>query len=251
MGSLYRMVFRTILLLSLILAAPPVYAEAPKSCVTYLRSLLLGDSVQFEGKTLYVTNVSDLRPTQMAIGQFQVEKKKAALRKLLKDPKKLDAFLIRNPEPTVIGPGGKLYIIDHHHLGRALSELGVNKCYRVVVDDLSNLSEDDFWRTMLDKRWAYPYDGNGKGPYSVARLPASVSDLEDDPYRSLAGMVRRAGGFEKSAVPFAEFIWANFFRTRIKLKKGDKNFEKALFQAMKLAHSREAEALELPGYISE
>ena len=50
---------------------------------------------------------------------------------------------------------------------------------------------------------------------TVAELPASIDGLQDDPYRALAGCVREARGFAKVALPYVEFIWADFLRRRI------------------------------------
>jgi hypothetical protein len=47
-------------------------------------------------------------------------------------------------------------------------------------------------------------------------LPKSIDKLMDDPFRSLAGELRRAGGFAKDTTPFSEFLWANFLRRRMK-----------------------------------
>ncbi len=41
-------------------------------------------------------------------------------------------------------------------------------------------------------------------------LPKTVAKLVDDPFRSLAGELRRAGGYAKDAEPFSEFLWADF-----------------------------------------
>lgn len=59
----------------------------------------------------------------------------------------------------------------------------------------------------------------GGGPLNVSRLKKRLQDLQNDPCRSLAWYVRkRFGYFKDSANPiFAEFKWANFFRTRIQL----------------------------------
>lgn len=46
-------------------------------------------------------------------------------RKMAKGPAKLQEFLKANPVPCVVGPGGTLYLIDHHHLARALYNLGI------------------------------------------------------------------------------------------------------------------------------
>jgi hypothetical protein len=70
--------------------------------------------------------------------------------------------------------------------------------------------------------------------------------LKDDPFRSLAGELRRAGGFAKDTTPFSEFLWVDFFRRKIKRKKIEADFAGAMVQALLLARSQEAEYL--PGW---
>lgn len=38
------------------------------------------------------------------------------------------------------------------------------------------------------------------------KLPASLADLPDDPFRSLAALVRKAGGYAKTRTPYSEFM---------------------------------------------
>jgi hypothetical protein len=73
-----------------------------------------------------------------------------------------------------------------------------------------------------------------------------VTDLIDDPYRSLAGELRRAGGFAKDTTPFSEFLWANFLRQRIKRKLIERDFDRAMERALALAKSTDAGYL--PGW---
>jgi hypothetical protein len=73
-----------------------------------------------------------------------------------------------------------------------------------------------------------------------------VTEMSDDPYRSLAGELRNAGGYAKDATPFSEFLWADFLRPRIPASKIAKSFAKALEQAKTLAHTPEARYL--PGW---
>jgi hypothetical protein len=77
-------------------------------------------------------------------------------------------------------------------------------------------------------------------------IPKSVSDLVDDPFRSLAGELRRAGGFAKETTPFSEFLWADFLRRRMKRKAVEGDFSRALEKALQLAKSNEANYL--PGW---
>jgi hypothetical protein len=91
----------------------------------------------------------------------------------------------------------------------------------------------------------HPYDAEGhRRDYS--EIPKRITDLVDDPFRSLAGELRRMGGFAKDTTPFSEFLWADFLRRRLKRKFVEKEFVKAKAQAFKLAKS--ADANYLPGW---
>jgi hypothetical protein len=85
---------------------------------------------------------------------------------------------------------------------------------------------------------------DGRCPYDD--MPESVNDLTDDPYRSLAGALKRVGGYAKDKAPFSEFRWADFLRRRITRELVEHNFGRALALAMNLAQSTEAAAL--PGW---
>ena len=77
-------------------------------------------------------------------------------------------------------------------------------------------------------------------------LPRHVGKLIDDPYRSLAGELRRSGGYAKSEAPYTEFLWADFFRGRIKRPVVEGKFDKAIAKALVLARSPDASYL--PGF---
>ena len=102
---------------------------------------------------------------------------------------------------------------------------------------------------MREKNYVYLYDNQGRGPLEVEKLPKKVTELTDDPYRSLAWEVRNRGGFQKTMAAFAEFQWANFFRKRIEIGRKVKDFEKAVKIGLKISHS--VEAKKLPGYTPE
>ena len=63
----------------------------------------------------------------------------------------------------------------------------------------------------------------------------TVAKLIDDPFRSLAGELRRAGGFAKDTTPFSEFLWADFLRRRVERKTVEAHFQHALEKALELA----------------
>jgi hypothetical protein len=79
-------------------------------------------------------------------------------------------------------------------------------------------------------------------------LPNDIRGLADDPYRSLAWLVRKEGGYLNSDEPFAEYKWANLFRRRRLLEsKGRRGLVRAVKQSLDLARSPAARRL--PGYI--
>ena len=187
--------------------------------------------------------IAELRPTQMTVGYREVAEKRRRWRAYDGDKKR--EFLGAHQIPTVLGPKKRHYVVDHHHLSRALLEEGVKDVLVTVIADLHHLEKDAFWTVCDHKSWVYPYDAEG-----VRRdfddLPKTIADLEDDPFRSLAGELRRAGGFAKDTTPFSEFLWADFLRRNIKEKRVENDFSAALEKAMALAKSKEAGYL--PGW---
>jgi hypothetical protein len=193
--------------------------------------------------TLSPVRIADLRPTQMTVGFREVEEKRQAWR--ARSGKKESAYLGSHMIPVVAGPKGRLYVTDHHHMARAMHEVGVADILVNVISDLSALEKDSFWVVMDCRGWCHPYDGNGVRQ-DFSAIPATIADLVDDPFRSLAGELRRAGGFAKDVTPFSEFLWADFLRHRMKRRAVEKDFGTALADALKLAKGKDAGYL--PGW---
>ncbi|HEX4197418.1 MAG TPA: ParB-like protein [Caulobacteraceae bacterium] len=187
--------------------------------------------------------IKSLRPTQMSLGLREVEEKRREWRE--RGGEKGSEYLGRHMIPVVIGPKGRRYLIDHHHLARALEDEGVKDVLVNVVADLSNLAPAEFWIFLDNRGWCHPYDCDGQRRDFDA-IPSTVAEMKDDPFRSLAGNLRRTGGYAKDEAPFSEFIWADFLRRRLKRKGVEKNFVKALGEALTLAKSQEANYL--PGW---
>ena len=196
---------------------------------------------------LHECNVDGLHPTQITVGMIEVAEKRERLAAMGHHERK--EFLKAHAIPAVIGPNGEMYLTDHHHLARALSDGGHDKGFFMVEADLSACNLADFWKTMGERQWVHPIDQHGR-LQAISDLPLRIGGLVDDPYRSLAGFVREAGGFGKTLAAFEEFQWATFFRSRIALgAHPDRSaFEAALAQALALAHTPAAKAL--PGYIA-
>ena len=194
--------------------------------------------------TLQPVAIDSLRPTQITVGMREVEEKRKRLRKQKKGTK-ISEFMGHHMIPVVLGPKKRHYVIDHHHLSLALHKEGLRDVFVTVVLDLSALELDDFWSVLDHKSLVYPYDDNGRRR-DFSDIPKLVTQLKDDPYRSLAGELRRAGGFAKEVTPFSEFLWADFFRRRIKRKLIEGDFAAAMERALHFAKSEEAEYL--PGW---
>jgi hypothetical protein len=183
--------------------------------------------------------ILDLRPTQITVGMHEVKAKCKRWR--ASGSKNAETFLGKHMIPVIHGPKDRYYIIDHHHLARALHDEGVKNVAVTVVANLSKLDIDSFWYVMDHHDWTHPFVEGRRRPY--IDLPKSVDKLIDDPFRSLAGELRRADGFAKDTTPFSEFLWANFLRQRIKRTAVETDFEHALEKALQLAKSVEANYL--------
>lgn len=192
---------------------------------------------------LLTVELQHVHPTQLTVGMREVQDKRDEWRQL-KRKARID-LLASHWFPGVVGPGQRPYIVDHHHLGLALLEEGVKHVFVLVLKDLSWVTLPHFWRVMDMHQWVHPYGADGqRHPYDT--VPPQLTALQDDPYRSLAGELRRAGGYAKDATPFSEFLWADFLRARIDLQQLRSDFDKALKRALKLAHGQDARYL--PGW---
>ncbi len=193
--------------------------------------------------TVNEVEIAELRPTQMTVGLHEVAAKRRQWREAKTD-KRLK-ILGRHAVPTVIGPKGRFYVVDHHHLARALMDEGEKTLQVYILSDLSQVEKAAFWTVLDNSGWCHAYDHKGRR-CELSDVPKSLADMADDPYRSLAGQLRRSGGFAKTDKPFSEFIWADFLRRRIDHDAVSSDFAGALVKALELARGDEARYL--PGW---
>jgi hypothetical protein len=190
--------------------------------------------------------IADLHPTQITLGLREVAEKRRRWRARTRrgeicDPQPVVA-------PVVLGPAGTPYLIDRHHLLRAVSEEGVGEVHVLPVADFSAMSPEAFWRTLDAHGWCHPYDAQGcRRPFGD--IPEAIAELADDPYRSLASALRRAGGFRKKPTPYSEFAWADFLRHRVSSEVLAADFDAALRRALVIAGT--SGACDLPGWSRE
>jgi hypothetical protein len=188
--------------------------------------------------------IERLRPTQATHGLREVEKKTRDYKALAGHD--LAMAIAEKPIPYVIGPDGDAFAIDHHHVAAALWAAGIKEVPVVLVADLSSLDRAQFWLTLENRRWAWPYDANVRR-IAFGAMPKHVYELEDDPYRSIAGLVREAGGYEKTTVPLEEYRWADLFRAFIPTPATDDEFDAAVRRGIDIARSELA--IGLPGFL--
>jgi len=192
---------------------------------------------------LLSAKLKHLRPTQMTLGFREVRYRRRIWKSIGKQAR--EHLLASHWFPAVRAPDGHFYIVDHHHLGRALLEEDVAHVKLILLKNLSKMPTRDFWTFMDHHQWVHPYNATGRR-CAFASVPNRLEKLTDDPYRSLAAEVRRHGGFAKEIMPYAEFLWANYYRGVIPQALLQHQWRKAMAQAMALAHSGATE--HLPGW---
>jgi hypothetical protein len=196
------------------------------------------------------TRILDLKPMQIPVGMIEVQDKARALRDM--KHKEADAWLLEHSVPVLEDYKGRERPVDHHHEARAAWEADIDEAYsHRYFDDalhakIKALDRGQFYAVTGAMGLFYDRDQFGAGPHDPNHLPEDVRGMADDPYRSLAGAVRKRGGYDKSPLPFAEFRWARYFRENIKTYPTRADFDKAVAEALAIAHDPAAK--DLPGY---
>jgi autotransporter-associated beta strand protein len=140
---------------------------------------------------LYAVSVDSLLPTQMNEGLTEVDYKAAGF-DLISSASALQADLLGDIEPVVIGPGGKLYLTDGHHTFTALEDSiwgpSDPTVYVNVIANYSNLTTAQFFALMQSENLLLPL--NDGVPEAVddatgAPIPTSLTGLTSDVYRGL------------------------------------------------------------------
>ena len=189
-------------------------------------------------------DIDALHPTQLTLGLKEVERRAALMRDL--SGRELRALLEAKVVPYVIGPGRRLYMIDHHHLCRALVSVGHDT---VLLGperaDWSALDLKDFWHRMEGEGLCWPIDVEGNRRPCV-KIPRHVRELTDNPWRTLARGVR-GKAYSNEDTPFQEFMWGNYYRSFMTTRLLEADIVLAEKLAVKL--SRLDEAQDLPGYL--
>jgi len=171
--------------------------------------------------TLCFLKPIDFSPTQFMIGYDLAYQKQKEIESF--DKKKLEKYLMKNTIPVVIGPGNKFFMTDHHHHCRAMYDANINSELKVLIANVthnwSDLDKNKFWPQMLQYGFYWPYESLGKGPLDPMYLPHHINNIPDDPYRSLVGNLINVGSIDDTTIPFAGYMWSNYFREKIVILK--------------------------------
>jgi hypothetical protein len=156
-----------------------------------------------------------LRPLQGAVGLGEVAKK---VKDISDDLAKERRDLANDPIKVVQGPGSDLFVVDHHHGALAWLKAGYTAGSCQFLDVKLPSEPDAFFAAADGQKLARLKDENG-ATIAPDRLPKTLGAEPDDPYRTLAWLVRKADGFCRAlmdpAPPFAEFAWADWLRPRL------------------------------------
>ena len=187
--------------------------------------------------------IDALHPTQGGVGQIQVDETQATLAGM--SAKQLDKLMKKKEIPVVIAPDGSYWLVDRHHLTKALWQQGVKDARVKVIGRLQDKA--NFWSQMQNNHWAWLKDEKGQ-PLTPEQLPTRIDQLPDYPYRTLAGLLQDAGYFRKDKqVYFVEFAWVSWLGKQMQWMPVDNsNLAARLQQAKRLACG--SDASDLPGY---
>jgi hypothetical protein len=197
-------------------------------------------------------NIKELIPTQFTVGFEQVKEKEQKMSKMNKN--ELESYLQKKFVPVIKGPQNYFYIIDHHHLTMAAQNLKLKHLYYKIINDFSMLNENEFWNEMKNNKyiWLYDDDGNNLDLNTYVHLkPKHIENLQNDAFRSLAGIIRKKGAYNKVNVPFSEFVWANYLRSEISDLKNDAIIIENKIIDLAIDLSKDKKAKNLPGYIKK
>lgn len=176
--------------------------------------------------------IKDLHPTQFSLSFLEVDHKVNEFLSLLKEGK-FDYYQKEKSVPVVKGKN-HYFCIDRHHSIMACHQMGIQEVHCHLIQDWSDLQHDEFWKKMEESNLCFLYDNQNK-KQDPEKLKKHVSQLDNDPYRSLAFLLRYNRILTKDeTIPFVEFKWAQFLRKYVKIRFWDFSLNQAFKDAKKV-----------------
>jgi hypothetical protein len=194
-------------------------------------------------KQLLEVPVARLQPTQLCIGLAEVRHRRADFAgESAKDRRR---YLRSKPVPLVRGAAGGLWMLDRHHRLSGLIAVDPDaSAFGYVALELNLEDRQEVLEALLHRGWLYLYDARGQGPQPPERLPTGLHDLLDDPYRSLVWALKQEKLIKAAPlIPFHEFRWGAWLRSRNLPPFSSLRLESALPAARALVRSRAASHL--------
>ncbi len=200
-------------------------------------------------------NTAELAPTQATIGGFEVTLK--ADRFKLMSRSAIDGYLREKRDkgkPAMVVKGlHRYFVVDGHHtLSAILTATEPRELDLALRADLSDISDEErFWARMAEEGFMH---GRGLGkPVSPHDFPDRLLHLVDDPFRSIAWLIRKMGAFDDLKQPYQEFRIADFLREHMVFEPvAYHEYETACLRAFELMRSETAmnwaEEHSLPGF---
>jgi hypothetical protein len=187
--------------------------------------------------------IASLRPTQMCVGMAEVCSRQNDFQ--AESSRERRDYLGSKPVPLVRGGDGTIWMVDRHHRLRALLELMPEAtAYGYVALELAASEPAAVLADLRERGWLYLYNGRGLGPHHPSALPTTLLGLEDDPYRSLVWKLKREGVIKAAPlIPFHEFRWGAWLRSRSLPPFSSQQLTPALPAARALARSEAASHL--------
>ena len=187
--------------------------------------------------------VASLQPTQLCVGLAEVRSRQADF--LSETSSERRSYLGTKPVPLARSSSGAVWMIDRHHRLRALLELEPDAvAYGYVVLEVTSEAREVVLQELHQRGWLYLQDGRGLGPLHPTALPPNLLGLQDDPYRSLVWKLKKEGVIEAAPlIPFHEFRWGAWLRSRPLPPFSSLNLEPALPAARTFARSGAASRL--------
>jgi hypothetical protein len=187
--------------------------------------------------------IASLRPTQMCVGMAEVRSRQTDFRAESSGERR--DYLGSKPVPLVRAGDGSVWMVDRHHRLRALLDLMPEAmAFGYVALNLETTDPALVLAELRQRGWLYLYNGRGLGPQSPTTLPTSLLGLEDDPYRSLVWKLKREGVIKAAPlIPFHEFRWGAWLRSRSLPPFSSLQLSPALPAARALARSEAASHL--------
>jgi hypothetical protein len=184
--------------------------------------------------------IASLQPTQLCVGLAEVSSRIADFR--ADNPAQQRDYLASKPVPLVRSRSGAVWMVDRHHRLRALIAIQPEAiAFGYVALQVDSDDRAAVLAELHQRGWLYLYDGRGLGPLNSAVLPPNLLGLQDDPYRSLVWKLKKDKVIEAAPlIPFHEFRWGAWLRSRTLPPFSSQRLEPALPAARALARSSAA-----------